>query len=269
MKIWYRVLLVLLICVFGFSAWQFVRLSGEYLQGNESYDSLEQYISVPEQTAEPENLDAPEQTEAASQTQTEGQETEPAVEVILPISVDFEALAKINPDIVGWIYIEDTTISYPVVQGEDNEYYLNHLFEGGTNKAGCVFLDANCREDFSGQNNVLYGHHLKNGSMFTGIRKYRDQSYYDAHPKGLLLTPESAYEICFFSGYVASTMESAWKLSFSAEDYDYWLEEIGNKSLFKAIAKPVAEDEILTLSTCSYEFTEARFVLHGILNAIG
>lgn len=267
MKIFYRILLVLLICIFGFSAWQFIRISGEYLQGDESYESLEQYISVPEQTTATGETNVPEQSAAAEETTPEIQETEPAV--TLPISVDFETLAEINPDIVGWIYIEDTAISYPVVQGEDNEYYLSHLFEGDANYAGCIFLDANGRADFSGQNNVIYGHHLKNGSMFAGIRKYREQSYYDAHPTGLLLTPDGAYEVHFFSGYVASTLESAWKMAFSEEDHSGWLEEIGSKSLFKTAVKPVDEDKILTLSTCSYEFTEARFVLHGLLEVIG
>ena len=98
---------------------------------------------------------------------------------------------------------------------------------------------------------------------------YREQAYYDAHPSFLLLTPERRYVVEWFSGYVADTEESAWTLDFSGEEsYLAWLGEVRGKSDFSCGVSPTAEDRVVTLSTCSYEFENARFVLHGILREI-
>lgn len=266
MKVFYRVLLLILVAVFLFSGWQFLALSKEYEKSSESYSGLEQYVSMQNTPKQPDSsretqtgpaAAAPTDTSAPTET------TSPVDDTLWPV-VDFEALAAINLDIVGWIYVEDTKINYPVVQ-RDNEFYLNHLFDGSYNEGGCIFLDANCLPDFSGEHSILYGHHMRDGSMFAGIRKFRDQGYYDAHPTALLVTPGGNYRVEFFSGYVASTLEDAWKMSFSAEDYGLWLAEVAGKSLFTSAVTPTTGDRVLTLSTCSYEFTEARFVLHGIL----
>ena len=156
-----------------------------------------------------------------------------------------------------------------MVQGEDNDYYLDHLFDGTANGAGCLFVDAACQPDLSGRNTVIYGHRMKNGTMFAALGNYREQAYYDAHPSFLLLTPERRYVVEWFSGYVADTEESAWTLDFSGEEsYLAWLEEVRGKSDFSCGVSPTAEDRVVTLSTCSYEFENARFVLHGILREI-
>ena len=166
----------------------------------------------------------------------------------------------------AWLYGPDTGISYPVVQGTDNDYYLDHLLDGTANSAGCLFVDTSCRPDFSGRNTVIYGHRMKNGTMFAALGNYQEQVYYDAHPVFLLVTPEGRYVVELFSGYVADTAESAWMLDFSDEQaYLAWLEEVGEKSAFSSKVSPRAEDRVVTLSTCSYEFENARFVLHGVL----
>lgn len=126
--------------------------------------------------------------------------------------VDFEALREINPDLVGWIYIEGTEINYPVVQGADNQYYLKHLFTGEWNSSGCIFLGARNCTDLSDRNSILYGHHMKDGSMFHGLMEYKSQEYYDEHPTVLFLTPDANYEVKIFAGYVASVDADAWKL---------------------------------------------------------
>jgi len=115
-------------------------------------------------------------------------------------------------------------------------------------------------------NTVIYGHRMKNGTMFAALGNYQEQVYYDAHPVFLLVTPEGRYVVELFSGYVADTAESAWMLDFSDEQaYLAWLEEVGEKSAFSSKVSPRAEDRVVTLSTCSYEFENARFVLHGVL----
>lgn len=238
----------LFLCLFlgiaCFSGYQVLRILHEYRVGADAYFKLEQFASLPPASEETEETPA-----------------EPAWP-----EVDFTALAAVNPDVTAWLYGPDTGISYPVVQGTDNDYYLDHLLDGTANSAGCLFVDTSCRLDFSGRNTVIYGHRMKNGTMFAALGNYQEQVYYDAHPVFLLVTPEGRYVVELFSGYVADTAESAWMLDFSDEQaYLAWLEEVGEKSAFSSKVSPRAEDRVVTLSTCSYEFENARFVLHGVL----
>ena len=250
MKKFICILLILaLLAVLGYCLWQIVGITDEYQAGEQVYEELEQYIVMPE-TVPVETTDTEENVEA---------ETAP-VQIQWP-EVDFEALAQVNSDIVGWIYVPGTVINYPVVQGADNEYYLKHLFNGKTNSSGCIYLDCGAEGDFASMNSVLHGHHMKNGSMFAGICKYKDQSYFDEHPTAMLLTPDGNYQVEFFSGYVCEVTADAW-------DYDFdeaWLDKRIRSSYFDAEVTPTMDDRILTLSTCCYDFKDARFVLHGIL----
>lgn len=184
--------------------------------------------------------------------------------------VDFDALAAINPRVVGWLYGEDTSIHYPVVQGEDNDYYLSHLFDGTTNPNGCLFLDCRGASDFSDNNSIIYGHYMTDGTMFTSLSGYKKQDYYDSHPRLLLVTPKERFVVEVFSGYVASVTDKAWQTQFStSEEWEAWLEEITDRSGFVSEIRPTTQDKILTFSTCSYEFANARFVVHGILKKEG
>ena len=242
-------LILVLLGVLGYCVWQIVGITDEYQAGVEVYEELEQFVVMPETVP----------VETTADEETVETETAPA-ELQWP-QVDFDALAQVNGDIVGWLYIPGTVINYPVVQGADNEYYLKHLFNGKTNSSGCIYLDCGAEGDFTSMNSVLHGHHMKNGSMFAGICKYKDQSYFDEHPTAMLLTPDGRYEVKFFSGYVCETTSDAW-------DYDFdeaWIDKRIRSSYFDADVIPTTEDHILTLSTCSYEFTDARFVLHGVL----
>lgn len=242
-------LMLVLLGVLGYCIWQIVGITDEYQAGEQAYEELEQYIVMPE-TVPVETVAGEESVEA---------ENAPA-QIQWP-QVDFEALAQVNGDIVGWLCIPGTVINYPVVQGEDNEYYLKHLFDGKTNSSGCIYLDCGAEGDFTSMNSVLHGHHMKNGSMFAGICKYKDQSYFDEHPTAMLLTPEGNYRVEFFAGYVCNAASDAWNYDVDED----WIDKRIRSSCFDADLVPTTEDRILTLSTCSYEFTDARFVLHGIL----
>ena len=242
-------LILVLLGVLGYCVWQIVGITDEYQAGEQVYEELEQYIVMPETVP----------VETTVQDETIEAETAP-VQIQWP-HVDFEALAQVNGDIVGWLYIPGTVINYPVVQGDDNEYYLKHLFDGKYNSSGCIYLDCGAEGDFTSMNSVLHGHHMKNGSMFAGICKYKDQSYFDEHPTAMFLTPDGNYLVEFFSGYVCEVTADAW-------DYDFdesWIDKRIRSSYFEADVAPTTEDRVLTLSTCSYEFTDARFVLHGRL----
>lgn len=167
---------------------------------------------------------------------------------------------------IGWIYCEGTPINYPVVQTDDNSYYLKHLFDGTYNNAGCIFLDMMNSPDFTDSNSILYGHNMKNGTMFASLNNYKEQEYYDTYPEILLVTENQNYRIELFAAYDAAVEEQAWDISFSTrEEFRQWLDGAVQRSYFSSETVPQPTDRVITFSTCSYEFDNARFVLLGKL----
>ncbi len=180
--------------------------------------------------------------------------------------VDFDALSSINKDVKAWIYIEGTNINYPIVQGEDNDHYLHYTFTGEENRVGSIFMDYRCPDDFSGRNTVIYGHRLSNKTMFTALKNYKKQWYYNTYPNYVIVTPDKNYVVKIFAGYVATVKDEAWTVDFASDDeFAAWLKNTKAKSLFKSNVTPKSTDRIVTLSTCTYEFDNARFVLFGVL----
>ena len=249
-------LIILLVGIFAFAAWNVLDIWLEYRAGERYYEDLEQYISTPESDAEPFWIRKNAQIEEALP-----EEPEP----ILWPQVDFAALREVNPDVVGWIYIPNTNVNYPILQGKTNDQYIYRLMTGEYNSSGSIFMEAGIGWDFSEQNTPIYGHNMKNGTMFADITGYKSQEFYDAHPFAMLLTPEKNYYVRIFSGYVTDIWGNAWDTAFSEERFGNWLESLGRKSYFSSAVVPTTEDRILTFSTCTYETDEARFVVHGVL----
>ncbi len=179
--------------------------------------------------------------------------------------VNFAQLKQINPEIVAWIYDEGMGLNYPVVQAKDNAKYLDTLFNGKRNKTGCLFLDAGNAGDFSDRHSIIYGHNRKDGSMFGRLNRYKKQSYYQEHPRILLITEHGRYVMEIFSGHVARSDSGAWKIQFSEEEFSQWKNVICERSSIDTGFRPEEGERILTLSTCSYEFAHARYVVHGVL----
>ena len=249
-KIFVPILTLTLTGILVFSGYQIYKIISEYESGERTYDDLEIYVSTPSITSTPQN----------------SSESEEKTENAWP-EVDFEGLAAINPDIVGWIYSEGTPINYPIVHGTDNSYYLKHLYTGEYNGAGSIFLDSRNSSDFSDRHIVVYGHHIQNNSMFSSLTGYKQQEYYEAHPILYLMTPEDNYEIEVLAGYVASVKDDAWQITFDSEEsFQAWIGKAIEKSTFSSNITPAVTDHIITLSTCSYEFDNARYVLVGILS---
>ena len=242
----------LLVCTSGIlvCGGLFLQQWWEYRTGEKAYHALMETM-----TAVPLSVDSADLEDSEPfQEQTES----------IP-QVDFGALQQLNPDVVGWLYAPDTVISYPVVQGSDNTYYLNHLFDGTQNSAGCLFLDSGC-QGMEGNNSVIYGHHMKNGTLFASLENYRDQDYYDAHPCMYLIMPEQTLTLVLFSAYVTGEEGEAWQLTFSSqEEYGMWQERIRERSCFESEVIPQATERVVTLSTCDYTFQGARFVCHGLV----
>ena len=119
-----------------------------------------------------------------------------------------QTLTDAYPDAIGWLYIPDTSINYPLMQGEDNEFYLHHAYDGSYLSAGSVFLDCRCAPNFMNPINVVYAHNMKNGSMFAGVINFKNAEYFNSHRYGWLSTSDKVYRIDFFSVAVADWHDS-------------------------------------------------------------
>ncbi len=187
----------------------------------------------------------------------------------VPVTIDFAALRNINEEI-GWIYCEGTKLNYPVLQGTDNDFYLSHTYDRAANRAGSIFVEALNAPGFADSNTIIYGHHMKNGSMFAVLRNWADQAYYEEHPVMWLLTPEQNYQIRLFSGYMTEASSAAYTVYQSpCSEFDEYIRAACANSDFRADVETDPNGRFVVLSTCEYDFEDARYVLHGMLVPYG
>ena len=185
---------------------------------------------------------------------------------VTPIKVDFAALREANSDVVGWIYCEDTPINYPVMQTDDNSYYLKHTFENTYSDAGSIFVDSRNREEFIDGNTIIYGHHMPDGTMFTALEKWNSQDFYEKHKSLYLLTPNGDYRIDIVAGYFTSSRSKTYKIIYdTGEQVSNYLDSIKGESAFVSDVPFDQNGHYVLLSTCSHAFENARYVLHGLL----
>lgn len=173
-----------------------------------------------------------------------------------------QAMNSAYPDAVGWLYIPDTPINYPIMQRDDNDFYLHHAYDGSSLKSGSIFLDYRCENRFMNPINIVYGHNMRNGSMFAGLLKFSDSAYFVSHRYGWLSTPETVYRIDFFSCAKADMNDELYDGSTLINE---WLSHLYDVSVVWENADFSGNDRFISLSTCSYEFENARTILTGKL----
>ena len=184
---------------------------------------------------------------------------------MLPIEIDFKSLKNTNKDIIAWIYSEGTPINYPIVQSTDNDYYLRRLINGTYNQAGTIFLDCRNSSNFEDYNSIIYGHNMKNDSMFGTISNYKDQEYFDLHREMFLITEGKSFKIELFAGYITSSESDIYIFPKTSSSNEKLINTAIQNSTFKSNVTVNKEDRIITLSTCSYNFENARYILLGVL----
>jgi len=228
-----------------------------YKAGAEAYHAAAGFVTMPGQMGEPAAHEAAEAGEPGAAG--------------LP-RVDFAALREKCPDVAAWLTLPDTVIHYPVARADDNEYYLTHLYDGTANKAGCLFIDCGNSAAFTDKNTVIYGHNMRDGSMFAALKEYTSQEYFNAHPRMYLVTPEGGWYVELFAAFTASPGEfgadtSPWALSFQDEAaYAAWLDAMVGRSLVQSGVSPDSSGRALTLSTCTDDGDD-RFIVMGRLIA--
>ena len=181
------------------------------------------------------------------------------------------SLKQENQDVVGFLEIENTNISYPVVQGKDNEFYMTHNYKKEKSKNGAIFLDKNYDWNIESNNLLIYGHNLNNGTMFQELLKYENEDYYKKHPIILFTTEdeEKKYEIIsVFKSKVYNKQDDVFKYYFFINrktEYEYknYIENIKKISIYNIENTAKYGEELISLSTCSYHIKDGRFVVVG------
>lgn len=239
--------LIAAIAVFCYAAFNLYHIYTEYKKGTDEYNQIEA-MAVTGRDAD--------STEVAG----------PSAQIKPPIEVDFDKLKSVNEDVVGWIYVDALPdISYPIVKGKDNQTYLHQTYEKNYNFAGTIFVDYENSGDFSDCNTLVYGHNMKNGSMFGHLKKFReDDKLYKQDKYFWILTPERNYRYEIITAYTTSVNSDTYTLfKGPGEEFEKYLETIKGYSEIKTDDTDLTiKDKIVTLSTCTGN-ESTRFVVQG------
>ncbi len=253
-----RILTLLCLAVFLFSAWKLVGIFQEYREAEQLYnDAANEFTTLNSDQDKEHAVPVPSMREQA------------------PVEVDFSNLLKINDDIIGWIYMEDTVVNYPLLQGENNLYYLDKTLYKKYLASGSIYLDCDNEPDFSDAHSIIFGHNMKNHTMFGDLSDLRDEDYLKEHPYvDLILTDGTwmRYEIC--SMYRAHVEDGTFRAPLNkAKNFKPFMELITEKNMHadSELDLPVVqeEDKVLTLSTCTEDSADLeRFVVHAVLVSV-
>jgi len=239
-----NIILVIAIGVFLFSGYKLYEIFSEYNKGTTEYDNIQELViqKKPIQDSEEETGE-------------------------VAFTVDFEKLKEINSEVVAWIRFEEPSqISYPVVKGPDNSKYLKTTFEGNTNAAGTLFVDVDNSGDFTDRNTFIYGHNMKNGSMFGQLRKYKNKDFGKEHPYFYIYTPdgkETTYQV-FAVSVVKDTSESYRKWYNTDEEFLDYIKYIRSIAGYKTDVEVGVDSKIVSLSTCTNVSDDERLLVHGV-----
>ena len=239
--------LIVAIAVFCYAAFNLYHIYTEYKKGTDEYNQIEE-MAVTERDAD--------SAEVAG----------PNAQLKPPIEVDFDKLKSVNEDVVGWIYVDALPdISYPIVKGKDNQTYLHQTYEKNYNFAGTIFVDYENSGDFSDCNTLVYGHNMKNGSMFGHLKKFReDDKLYKQDKYFWILTPERNYRYEIITAYTTGVNSDTYTLfKGPGEEFEKYLETIKGYSEIQTDDTDLTIiDRIVTLSTCTGN-ESTRFVVQG------
>lgn len=199
-------------------------------------------------------------------------EPEPVPKVEIPI--DFAALQQQNPDVYAWIQVPGTEVDYPILQSSnDNTYYLNHTIDGEEKKEGAIFTENYNTKTFEDPNTVIYGHDMKNGSMFQSIHKYMDRSFFDNNRDIVIYMPDQILHYKIFAAYLTDNKHLLMNYNFwSKDEYQQYLNSIFSMRDMNAFidtsTEVTTEDKIITLSTCYAGISTQRYLVQAVLVSI-
>lgn len=259
-----RILILLLALVFVTSLTMLLRLREEYREGEELYTEAEQiaFGETPEPESPPEV--PARQPETPDTPVEEPPAEEPPAEEEIDLTMNLPALQAVNDDVIGWIWIPDTGLSYPLVQGADNDYYLNHGWNGKKVSAGSIFMDYHCAADLSDYNTIIYGHRMNNESMFAFLKYYKKPDYQRAHPYIYIKTEEGTRGYEVFASYEAPVGSVTYGLNVTEEaDKQSLIDFALAQSVIDTGVVPTTAQRVITLSTCTGNGYDTRWVVQA------
>ena len=248
------------------AAFMIFKTARDYKAASDEYDSLRQYASeevsateTAEKVSDIKPIELEEAEERKELKSNENREDFPEMEV------DFKALREKNPDTVGWLYVGSCGISYPIVQGEDNDYYMNHTCEGTVNSSGAIIMDYRDDKYLKDWNTFIYGHNMKNGSMFGSLKKLlKDETLYDSDPYIYVYLPGYIYRYKIFSYYKDKPDSKMYWTADTLQEYRQYIRDALSLSVRDLGVETSEENNMVTLVTCSGSGAgKMRFFVHG------
>lgn len=231
-KALYNIILILLIAIFAISAYNVIKIGLKYFNNQKTYKEVQK-------AASPKGFDG---------------------------NIDFAALSQINPDIKAWIYLKDTKIDYPIVQGADNDIYLHTKFNGEWGSCGTLFADCATNNAFEQFVTIVYGHHMKDGSMFATLKKYNDKDFFDSHQRLELITPSTKYHMDVISFAYVQSDGPFYQPNVDTEDAKLnYINLIESSYTYRSNLQVSTSDKIVVLSTCVAAEGPDRYLLIGKL----
>lgn len=244
----------------------------QYRQGDETYAQAQELAGLPDLPDLPPADVTGGSGEASGSASADGEGEAPEE---VPVwqdpyaqalkDMDFSALRQQNPDVLGWILIPGTRVSYPVVQGTDNSYYLDHTWRGGKNSVGAIFMDYRNSGDLSDFNTIIYGHRMNNRSMFGTLSQYKSRSYWQAHPYVYLTDDSGTHRYEIFAAGEVSVDSDVYRLGLrSSSGRQSFLDSCLSLSALNTGVTPHVYDKVLTLSTCTGNGHATRWVVQAV-----
>lgn len=190
------------------------------------------------------------------------------------IPIDFAALQERNPDVYAWITVPGTSVDYPILQSEtDNSYYLTHTIDGEEKPEGSIYTENYNSKDFEDPNTIIYGHNMKNGSMFRTLHDYMDKSFFDTNREVIIYTPDAIRHYQIFAAYLYDNRHILQSYDFSNPDvYQQYLNEIFSirdmNSFIDTDTAVGVDDKIITMSTCYGTQHDVRYIVQAVLISI-
>ena len=279
----YTWIMALCAVVFVASLGMFIHTRTQYMESQVDSDEALEIAGVSD-TDIPEPQPATEDTtasriDAITEAQTSGSENPDPGETanglsslgddplaVLLSKTDIAALKEVNEDVLGWICIPDTLVNYPLLQGEDNQFYLEHTWKGKANAAGSIFLECECSPDFTDFNTIIYGHRMSNTSMFGTLASYKKQEFWENHKSVYICMEGVVRRYDIFASYEPKITDCTYWVNYSKTEYkqrviDFALE----KSVIDCGITPKTADGIITLSTCTGNGHATRWVVQAVL----
>ena len=234
-----------------------------YYVGQQKKEEVYDKLKENNKTEEPEVKEEPKQEPV--QAVPEEPEAEP-----VDIPIDFAGLQEMNPEIYAWIRIPGTEVDYPIVQRpEDDAYYLDHTIEGAEGLPGSIYTESLNKKDFTDKNTVIYGHNMKDNTMFGSLKDYKDSAYMDEHSEVYIYTPEHIFTYKIFGAVTYDSRHIMVAFDFAQdEQYQAYLDslsQVRNMASYINTDIPVTTaDRIITMSTCNGN-NDQRFLVEAVL----